>query len=193
MDRSLTKIVGLLRGEDRTLQQAAARVLGALGSTDAAVLKALGESLSTPDTEVRLASLEALEQLGGKVPLSGVLPLLGEAGDVGHRAMRVVSGLGAKVLPELKKRFAEADEMERRRILSVAGRVRGASGFDLILMALEAGHADQVIALGQRLAGELGSVKGRERTTLVNRIEKFLAPAKKADAPGPEAAAGKKC
>jgi hypothetical protein len=189
MDRSLTKIVALLRGEDRTLQQAAAHVLGALGSTEAAVLKALGESLSSSDVEVRLASLSALETLGGGAPLDAVLPLLGEAGDVGHRAMRVVSAQGAKVLPELKKRFTDADEMERRRILSVAGRVRGASGFDLILMALEAGHADQVIALGQRLAGELAGVKGRERTTLVTRIEKFLTPSRKAGGPGRDAAA----
>ena len=109
MDRSLTKIVALLRGEDRTLQQAAAHVLGALGSTEAAVLKALGETLSSFDAEVRLACLSALEKLGGGAPLDCVLPLLGEPGDVGHRAMRVVSAEGAKVLPELKKRFADAD------------------------------------------------------------------------------------
>jgi HEAT repeat protein len=189
MDRSLTKIVALLRGEDRTLQQAAAHVLGALGSTEAAVLKALGETLSRFDDEVRLASLSALEKLVGGAPLDCVLPLPGEAGDVGHRAMRVVSAEGAKVLPELKKRFADADELERRRILSVAGRVRGASGFDLILMALEAGHGDQVIALGQRLAGELSNIKGRERATLVARIEKYLTPAKKSNQLGRDAAA----
>ena len=61
MDRSLTKIVQLLSADDRTLQQAAAHVLGALGSDDAAVLQALAGSLASPDNEIRVASLTALE------------------------------------------------------------------------------------------------------------------------------------
>ncbi len=162
------------------MRQAVAHVLGAIGSHDRKVVEALGNALSTDDREVQLAVLAAMESLGSaETPapsgaLDHVLPLLNAAGDVGHRAMRVVAAEGAAILPQLRKRFETADDMERRRILSVAGRVRGAGGFDLILMALEAGHADQVIALGERLSDELRQIAPRERTTLLGRVDKFL-------------------
>ena len=174
MDRSLTKIVKLLQSDDRTIQQAAAHVLGALGSKDAKVREALGETLANGDREVQLACLSALESLGAGGALDRVMPMLDATGDIGHRAMRVIAGEGASIIPELRKRFDSANDVERRRILSVAGRVRGAAGLDLILMALEAGHADQVVALGQRLASELEQVSAREQANLVTRIEKYL-------------------
>jgi len=174
MDRSLTKIVKLLGSDDRTLQQAVAHVLAALGAQDEKVLAALGDALDSGDREVQLACLKALETLGAGPALERVLPLLDATGDIGHRAMRVVAAEGSNILPQLRKRFDSANDMERRRILSVAGRVRGAAGLDLILMALEAGHADQVVALGQRLATELQQVNARERASFVTRIENYL-------------------
>ncbi len=178
MDVSLARVCALLRSEDSELRTAAARILGAVAPSDTVVIHALGQALESQDRHLQTAALDSIEALGGADAYDQVAPLLDDKGDLGRRAMEVVAGMGRPVLRSLKRRFGAAGEAGRRRILAIAARLRGPVGLDLIVRALETGHGDEVRAAGRRLAEELADAAPKERASLVNRLEKFLASAK---------------
>jgi HEAT repeat protein len=175
VDSSLKKVVALLDSEERELRWAAARILGALKLHEDVVLPALAKTLVSEDQRLRAAGLDAIAAIGGVNAYDQVAPLLDEPGDLGTRAMEVVAGMGSGILGRLKRRFAGAGATGRRRILAIAARLRGADGMDLIVRALEGGHADAVLPLADRLAADLERGTARERKALLRRIEKFLA------------------
>jgi HEAT repeat protein len=171
---SAESIVPLLESEDPELRWAAAKVLGALKPEGDEVVRALAPMLSAEDPRLRGAALDAVAALGPGPALEEISRLLEEPGDVGRRAIEVLAGLGPDVLKHLQKRLEGASETGRRRILTIAARVRGAVGLDLITRALEAGHGESVKALGTRLARELENATPREREALRRRLESFL-------------------
>ena len=182
------QIVALLEAEDRELRWAAAKVLGAVGGDEAAVA-ALCRTLHTEDPRLRLAALQSITAIGKGDAFPDVAPLLEEPGDVGHAAMECLAGYGAKVLTKLKGRFDGAGEVGRRRMLTLAARLRGAQGIGLIVRALENGHADEVAALGERLASELEAATARERGVVVAKLDAFLAQRGQGSDPGAVGAA----
>ncbi|HEX5136070.1 MAG TPA: HEAT repeat domain-containing protein [Planctomycetota bacterium] len=171
---STESIVPLLESTDPELRWAAAKVLGALKPEGDGIVQALTPLLSADDARLRRAGLEAVAALGADQALDEVTRLLEEPGDLGRRAIEVLAGLGPDVLKHLQKRLDGASETGRRRILTIAARVRGAVGLDLITRALEAGHGESIRALGTRLASELESATTREREALRRRLEAFL-------------------
>jgi len=177
VDPSLKKVVALLDSEEGELRWAAAKILGALKLDQDAVLTALSRTLSSEDQRLRAAALDAIAAIGGINAYDQVAPLLDEPGDLGIRAMDVVAGMGSGILGRLKRRFASAEATGRRRILTIAARLRGADGMDLIVRALEGGHADAVLPLADRLGADLERGTARERKAFLRRIEKFLSSA----------------
>ncbi|MHC4548783.1 MAG: HEAT repeat domain-containing protein [Planctomycetota bacterium] len=177
MDPSLEKVVALLEAEEREVRWAAAKILGALQPDGDKVVPALARALASEDQRLRATALDALAAIGGTEAYDQIAPLLEEPGDLGHRAVEVVAGMGSRVLGRLKRRFAGAGEIGRQRILTIAARLRGADGLDLIVRALDAGHADAVVRLAGPLADELSNATTRERNTLLRRLDKFLASA----------------
>ncbi len=174
MERWLGQTVSLLGGEDAELRRAAAAVLGALKPKNSGVVEALGKALADPDPRLRRLCLEAIAGIGGTDAFDAVAPLLAEDGEVGRLAVEVLTAMGPSVLVRLKKLLDRASPLARRRILAVATHIGGAAGIGLILKALESGHAQQVLELGERLAGKLAQTTGRDRTQLVSKIERFL-------------------
>ena len=177
MDSSLEKVVALLDSDECEIRWAAARILGALKLHENTVIPALAKALASDDQRLRAAALDAIAALGGTGAFEQVAPLLEEPGDLGTRAMDVVAGMGSGILGRLKRRFAGAEATGRRRILAIAARLRGAAGLDLIVRALDRGHADAVLSLADRLAADLERGTTRERKTFLRRIEKFLSSA----------------
>ncbi|MHC4161387.1 MAG: HEAT repeat domain-containing protein [Planctomycetota bacterium] len=177
MDPSLEKVVALLDSEEGEIRWAAAQVLGALKLHEDAVIPALAKALASDDQRLRAVALDAIAAIGGAGAFEQVAPLLEEPGDLGTRAMDVVAEMGSGILGRLKRRFAGAGATGRRRILAIAARLRGADGLDLIVRALDRGHADAVLSLADRLAADLDRGTARERKTLLRRIEKFLSSA----------------
>lgn len=177
MDPSLQKVVALLDSEECELRWAAAKILGALRLQEDAVIPALARALASDDQRLRAAALDAIAAIGGTDAYEQVAPLLEEPGDLGTRAMNAVAEMGAGVLGRLKRRFGAAGATGRRRILAIAAQLRGADGLDLIVRALDKGHADAVLALSDRLASGLGRGTMRERKAFLRRIEKFLSSA----------------
>lgn len=189
MDRWLTKIVALLEAGDRDQRRAAARVLGALRPSAPEVVEALGEALKREDRALRARALEALGAIGGPGIHTHLLPLLDEEGELGRKAAALLAESGSSVMGQVKRGFLKTGPTARRRMLSVAVWVGGADGMDLIVRALEKGHAEEVIEIGQRLAETMEKATNRERNTLARRIDKFLAsPTAKRD-PGSAGAA----
>jgi HEAT repeat protein len=174
MALSAETIVPLLESDDPELRWAAAKILGALKPEGDGVVRALAPLLSADDARLRAAALEAVAALGAGPALEEITRLLEEPGDVGRRAIEVLAGMGPEVLKHLQKRLEGASETGRRRILTIAARVRGSVGLDLISRALEAGHGESVRALATRLASELESATPREREALRRRLESFL-------------------
>lgn len=177
MDPSLEKVVALLDSEECELRWAAAKILGALKLREDAVIPALAKALASDDQRLRLAALDAIAAIGGTDAYEQVAPLLEEPGDLGTRAMNAVAEMGTGVLGRLKRRFGDAGATGRRRILAIAAQLRGADGLDLIVRALDKGHADAVLALSDRLATGLERGTLRERKAFLRRIEKFLSSA----------------
>jgi hypothetical protein len=175
MDRWLGDLLGLLRGDDPELRRSAARVLGALRPPDPEAAEALGAALSSDDRSLRALSLEALGAIGAGHAFAEVAALLADEGDLGRRAVEVLTAIGPDVLPLLRRRFGNANATERRRILAVAVQLGGAGGIDLLLRALEAGHAAEVLELGVRRPAALASVGPKDRATLVRRVDALLA------------------
>ena len=174
MSSALSKVVGLLESEELELRWAAAKVLGALKPNGANVLPALIKALSAEDVRLRRAALAAIGSIGGSDAYDAVAALLEEPGDVGRQAMEVLAGMDTDVARRLKRHFNAATDTGRRRILTIAARLRGAHGMDLIVRALEVGYAEEVRAIGRRLGTELADAGARERKTLLSRLEKFL-------------------
>ncbi len=174
MDRWLGQTLSLLAVDDSELKRAAAAVLGALKPNNGGVVAALGKALADPDPRLRRLCLDAIAGIGGTDAFEPVAGLLGEEGEVGRLAVDVLTGMGPAVLGKLKRRIDRATPLARRRILAVATHLGGANGIALILRALESGHAQQVLELGERLAGRLAQTKARDRTHLVSKIESFL-------------------
>ncbi|MHC4956985.1 MAG: HEAT repeat domain-containing protein [Planctomycetota bacterium] len=174
MDRWLGKIVALLREGDREQRRAAARVLAALQPPSPEVVAALGEALETDDRRLKAHAVEALGAIGGPGVIDLLLPLLDQEGELGRRAAVLLADADPKVLAALRPQFDRAGPTARRRMLAIAGHVRGAQGMDLIVRALEKGHAQEVLQAGDRLAREMEDSTARERGTLVRRVDKFL-------------------
>ncbi|MCZ6572211.1 MAG: HEAT repeat domain-containing protein [Planctomycetota bacterium] len=175
---TLEQLCSLLEAEDPALQQAAARVLGALQPNSGDVAAALGRSLQSADQELRKTALDAIRSIGSAgrdecYPF--VVPLLDEEGDLGRRAMEVVASMGRGVLPSLRRRFLKAGMAGRQRILHIAARIQSPEAMDLILRALETGHAHEIRAAARRLAEEMATAPPRIRKALANRLVKFLA------------------
>jgi HEAT repeat protein len=147
----------------------------------------LGGALESENRRLQTEILNALESIGGSDIYPHVLPLLEAEGELGRRATAVLSSLGPKVLTKLKRRFGKMGEAGRRRMLRIAVEVRGSGGLDLLVQALESGHADQVLEAGTRLAEELVDAKPRERAAALARVDKFL---ESAEAGKNEGAAG---
>jgi HEAT repeat protein len=171
---SAESIVPLLESQDPELRWAAAKVIGALKPGGEAVVRALAPLLGAPDARLKGAALDAVAALGAGPALDEIVRLLDEPGDVGRRAIDVLAGLGPEVLKPLRNRLPDATETGRRRILTIAARVRGSGGLDLITRALEAGHGESVRALGTRIAHELEGATSRECQALRRRLETFL-------------------
>ena len=174
MDQWLSRIVALLEAGDPPVRRAAATVLGALAPSDKEVVTALTASLAAEDHELKLRVLDALAAIGAPAAFDAVAPLLDERGELGIHAREALAAMGGRILTRLRARFEGAGSTARRRILGIAARLRGASGFDLLMRALEEGHADMVLEAGQRLSEELSTAGQRERSMLVGRLEKFL-------------------
>jgi len=174
MDPWLTRVVTLLEAQEAPVRRAAAVVLGALAPSDKEVVSALAAALSVDDHELKLRVLDALAAIGAPAAFEAVAPLLDERGDLGIHAREALAAMGGRILTRLRSRFESGGSTARRRILGIAARLRGASGFDLLMRALEDGHADMVLEAGQRLSEELSTAGQRERSLLVGRLEKFL-------------------
>lgn len=171
-DPILERIHALLRAPERETARAAARVLGALAVFTPEGVAALGEALGSSDRELRLAALDALGSIGGEAAFDHIEKALADPGDLGRRAAEALVAAGTAALPRLAARLDRADEVERRRILEVAGRVRGPAAADLVLRALELGHVDREAVAG--LSGALLDAEPGDRERIVARLEAFL-------------------
>ncbi len=174
VEPSAERILPLLESQDPELRWAAAKVLGALKPEGEGIVKAVAKLLSADDARLRGAALDTVAALGAEPALDEVARLLDEPGDVGRKAIEVLAALGPNVLRDLQGRLERSSETGRRRILTIAARLRGAMGLDLIAWALEGGLGESVRALGTRLAGELAEAPPRDREALRKRLEAFL-------------------
>ena len=179
MDASLERICALLSADNPEIRTAAARVLGALAPKDRRWSSGpSARPFRVPDRDP--AGVPRLTRSA----VSGVPMLydrrdrrfLSVEGDLGRRAMEVVSEMGRPVLGALKKRLVRGGRGGTASHPFPSPRAcAGAPAWTLILHALEKGFAEHVVSAGRRLAEELSGASIREKKALIARLEKFLA------------------
>ena len=187
MDRTLTKICGLLQGPDNMRRCAAAITLAELAPRDAGVVEALGEALQEANQTLTPYVLDALEAIGSRAAVPYLLPLL-DAEDVTIkvRAIAAIAKAGAAALPEIKRMIAGATPRQKTVLADLLARIHTRDAFQILLDQLldrdgelvkdtcEAIHrhvrqaGPQQLAAFHKLAIEfMGGPKARDRERVV--------------------------
>jgi len=137
MDRTLQKICGLLQDADNMRRCAAAITLGELAPKDAAVVKALGETLANANPMLTTYVLKALEQIGSAAAVPFVLPLLDVADmETKLRVAAIVAKAGSEVVADVAARLEKAPRAEKPLLVDILARIHSRDAFEAILNIL---------------------------------------------------------
>ncbi len=106
MNAVLRELLSLIGGPDLQLGQAAARVVGLVGLSDADGTLALAETLGKADPALHPYILESLSARGGESAAATLVKFLGQPGKTGQFAAKAVASAGDKA-PKLLARVIE--------------------------------------------------------------------------------------
>src|SRR5437868_14738381 len=103
-DTTTKKILQLLQPENAPeLRCAAALVLGEIGAKDAAIARALADTVRDSDPGVRVQSMRAVGKLRVEAALPDLLARVGEGGAEAEVAAQAAARLGAKGTKSLRE------------------------------------------------------------------------------------------
>ncbi len=185
MEKTLSKICGLLGEKDAELQCAAARVLGAVGATDREVLDALLAALATDNQMVRLYLLDAVAKIGRPQAVPALLPLLNAPEQVRRKAMSALAACGPEAVPKLVAGWKDADRDRKSGIIDALGAIGTKEAFDALYDCLLDPDLEVVKHACFAVKGRIDRMTTKERATIVSRTLRFLksAPVKKETQP----------
>lgn len=158
MDQTLKKICGLLQSQDNLRRCGAALVLAELAPKNAAVVKALGETIAESDATLRDCLLTALQAIGSPAAAPYVIPLLdSEEVAVRLRVAAIVATAGAGIVPDIKRQLEQAPRRRKMTLIDVLGRIHTTDAFQLMLDQLfdpDLDVARQVCEVGRRYTAD---------------------------------------
>jgi HEAT repeat protein len=171
----IDKIVAMLRADALEKRIAAAMVLGELRPKAPNVLDALTELATSDVAALQIHALDALGRIGAKRVVTKLLPLLGARdADVRQRASRAIAGVGADVLPAVRKRMESAGSEERRALDAILAELGGKEAFGTLLASLTSSDADAAKSAALAVRAHLKSADKAERKTCLAQTEAFL-------------------
>ncbi len=174
MEKTLSKICGLLGEKDAELQCAAARVLGAVGATDREVLDALLEALTTDNQLVRVYVLDAVAKIGRPQAVPALLPLLNAPEQVRRKAMAALAACGPEGVPKLVAGWKDADRDRKSGIIDALGAIGTKEALDALYDCLLDPDLEVVKHACFTVKGRIDRMPTKERATILSRTLKFL-------------------
>jgi HEAT repeats len=184
LDATGNRLLRLLEpGQPLDLRQAAAKVLGEIGTRDAQIATALCQALDDPDATFRLQVLEAIGRLRIDQALPHLLTRVQEGGTeaevaahalarLGPKGTRVLKGLMNHVAPGLRRRIASA--------LAASGTASAGTATVDVLLDKDPGVVD---AAARSLIAELPSFTSAQRRALADHVLELVKPHKGFDLP----------
>jgi HEAT repeat protein len=175
MERDLQKISAMLQSPDGMRRCAAAMVLTELAPQDAAVVKALGESLANASQLLTRYVLEAFEAIGTRAVVPYVLPLLNAAEvETKLRAVGILARAGGDVLPLIEKQFAQATPQQRLVLADVLARIHSSAALAIILDMLFDSVFELVKEVCQAVRRHIADATPKQREALHKTLTQFM-------------------
>jgi hypothetical protein len=179
MDRTISRISGMLQSPDGMRRCAAAMVLAELSVKDAAVIRALGAALKDANQLLTRYILEAFETIGSRAAVQYVLPLL-DAEDVETklRAAGIIAKSGGAMIGELRRQFEKATPPQRRVLIDILARIHSREAMQLILDVLFDPDFELVKEACQAVRRHITDAGTKERLALHRQVVKFMSSAR---------------
>lgn len=170
----LDQICGLLKSPDAELQCAAARVLGALKTTDAAAREALIEALKSGNQMVVSYAVDALGRHAEAAVLPHLIQVFGAASAARDRAVAAVVAFGEASAPALRKELKSKNAAVRRGVLEALAQVPGDACVDDLLEGLFDLEDEVVQFATATVRSRIQRMGDKERSALLGRARKLL-------------------
>lgn len=185
MEKTLSKICGLLGEKDAELQCAAARVLGAVGATEREVLEALLGALATDNQAVRVYVLDAVAKIGKPQAVPALLPLLNAPDAVRRKALAALAACGPEAAPRIAAGWKDADKDRKLGIIDALGAIGTKEAIEQLYECLLDQDLDLVKHACFTIKARIDQMPTKERGAVVSRTLKFLksGPVKKETQP----------
>lgn len=170
----LDQICGLLKSPDAELQCAAARVLGAVKTSDAAARQALVEVLASANQMVVAYAVDALGRQGDPAVLPHLIQVFASSGPARDRALAAVTAFGPSAAPALRKELKSKNIAIRRGVLAALAQVPGEASLDDLLEGLFDLEEEVVLFATAAVRARIEGTGDKERLALLGRLRKLL-------------------
>lgn len=178
MDATLKGVVGLLGSADVEARCAALLVLTHLQAADSAVVRAVGELLSSKNAIVRDFAVGYFEQVRPRDGLAPLVPLLDAADEVlRQRVVVILARYGQPSISAVRKLLQEAPRRRLNAIIDLCARVRSAAALDLLFAQMAGDDFDANRAACDAVAAIIPTLDGRARSDLFARTDALLTSA----------------
>lgn len=174
MNAIIKKIAKLIESEEDEIKCSAIRVLGELGIKEKAVLKLLGEKLTSESEAVKIAILDSFIRNPQTVALSYLLPLLKLDGNVRRRAIHAIGAIGPKAVSILEKEFKTTTLQEKKLFIDILSTIRSKATIDFLVGSLVGGDIELLKYICFALRNQLEKMARPEKLYLFESVNEFL-------------------
>jgi hypothetical protein len=155
-------------------------VLTEFAPKDAAVIRALGDSLKNSSSQLLTRYvLEAFEVIGTRAVVPHVLPLLdAEDTETKLRAAGILARVGGDIVDELRRRFEKADSRQKHVFVDILARIHSRGAMQIILDSLFDTDFELVKEACQAVRRHMADVTPQDRLALHKQVVKFMSTAR---------------
>ncbi|MDD4869328.1 MAG: hypothetical protein PHR77_02115 [Kiritimatiellae bacterium] len=175
MDKTLKKIMGLLKHQDPMRRSGAALVLAELAPNSKDVVKALGEVLPDAGQQFSGHVLEALQAIGSPAAVPYVMPLLNSQDmAIRMRASAIVASGGSAVVPEIKRQFKEVPRQQKLVFIDLLARIHTSETLQMLLDLLFEPDFGLIKETCDAVKRHAAGAQPPERRKLHKQVVKFM-------------------
>ncbi|MFQ5458955.1 MAG: HEAT repeat domain-containing protein, partial [Myxococcota bacterium] len=170
-------LLARLESDEPERRKAAGLVIGELQITDARVLKTLGKMAASGDRDAQWIALGALEGVKSPATIRALVPLLEEDEDLRRRTEDTLAAFGPQVVAPLRRAALKdpANTTRRRRsIIGIIARAGGRRSAPALLEFLSDPDLDVARIAGLTIRHGLDTLKPKEKTDLLRRIQALI-------------------
>jgi HEAT repeat protein len=175
VNTTLKTIQQLLHHPDVDLRLAAIRVLRAIDSREAGVLKTLADLMAeTDDPEIFEETLEIIEQAPHEQILRQLVRALDKGDEYQDRILAAIAMIGPKAVQPLKQQFEKVPPETQRRMIRVLPRIRTHQAHVFFVDALAHPDLNLMREAIRALREEIGKYSAAERSDLLAHLTAML-------------------